>query len=105
MRPIRYRFDPAASGTSSGRARLPAFSFLEEALSAPVDGLENCNVFDPRGIDVPWPTAFPATAQSKHWKASEAAATEIIDQILAANPTETGALPEDLSDTAYKNEK
>jgi hypothetical protein len=104
MRPIHYRFDPA-SVTLPARPGLLAFGFLESALSAPVEGLENCNVFDPRGVDVPWPTGFPATAQSRYWEASEAAAIEIMDRIIKASPTQKGAIPEELSSAVSKSDK
>ena len=57
------------------------FSFLKEALDMEIPGLENSNCFDPRALGLPWPTTFPASVQSKHWRDAREAAHEILTEI------------------------
>ncbi|KAJ6779995.1 hypothetical protein PWT90_06879 [Aphanocladium album] len=79
MRPIQCAFDPV--GVAANLSSVPkSFMFLKDGLSTAVLGLEECNVFDPRTVGVPWPTSFPATAQCKHWKEANEAATSIIEK-------------------------
>ncbi|KAI1088468.1 terpenoid synthase [Rostrohypoxylon terebratum] len=104
MRPFDCAFDPVGISFSSERKQ-EAFEYLREALSRPVPGLENCNVAVPSSLGVPWPTSFPAAAQCKHWRQSEEAAEELMDEILAASPEERGSLPPELFDPSKKAAK
>ncbi|KAI1462037.1 terpenoid synthase [Annulohypoxylon moriforme] len=104
MRPITCAFDPVGiSFTSEGKQE--SFEFLREAVSHPVAGLENCNVFQPLSLGVPWPTSFPAAAQCKYWKDAEDAAAEMMDEIVAATPEEQGSLPSEMALASKKAAK
>ncbi|KAI1101090.1 terpenoid synthase [Jackrogersella minutella] len=104
MRPIPCAFDPVGiSFTSEGKQE--SFEFLREAISHPVPGLENCNVFNPLALGVPWPTSLPAAAQSKYWKDAEQAAAEMMEQIVAATPGEQGSLPSEMANASKKAAK
>ncbi|KAI1408891.1 terpenoid synthase [Hypoxylon sp. FL1857] len=104
MRPITCSFDPVGISFQT-ESKQEGFEFLREAISRVIPGLENCNVFDPRSLGVPWPTSFPAAAQSKYWKDAEEAAAELMDQIVAAAPGEQGSLPAELAVSSKKAAK
>lgn len=104
IRPFERAFDPAGI-QFTGKFPCSGFSFLQHALSEPVHGLDHCNVFDPRAVDVPWPTSFPAVAQCKYWKDAEAAATSIMQEIEGATPLNQGSLPEEMRNHSSRVKK
>lgn len=104
MRPIICSFDPVGISFKA-ESKQESFEFLREAVSHSVPGLENCNVFDPNSLGVPWPTSLPAAAQCKYWKEAEEAAAELMDQIVAAAPGEQGSLPSEMAVSSKKAAK
>ncbi|KAI1209932.1 terpenoid synthase [Annulohypoxylon truncatum] len=104
MRPIPCAFDPVGISFAS-EGKQESFEFLREALSHPVPGLENCNVIQPLSVGVPWPTSFPAAAQCKYWKDAEAAAAEMMDEIVASSPEQQGSLPSEMANASKKAAK
>ncbi|KAE8393003.1 isoprenoid synthase domain-containing protein [Aspergillus alliaceus] len=79
IKPVEYIFDPAPLDT--GYTSKGYFTFLEDAKSGKIRGLEESHCFDPRDMGLPWPTTFPATVQSKHWRSAEEAAKEFLGAI------------------------
>ncbi|OTA93495.1 hypothetical protein M434DRAFT_385619 [Hypoxylon sp. CO27-5] len=104
MRPITCSFDPVGISFKA-ESKQESFEFLREAITHSVPGLENCNVFDPNSLGVPWPTSLPAAAQCKYWKEAEEAAAELMDQIVAAAPGEQGSLPSEMAVSSKKAAK
>lgn len=79
LNPIHYAFDPVGL---TGHSHLEDnFPFLKEALVMEIPGLENSNCFNPRALGLPWPTTFPASVQSKHWRYAREAAHKILTEI------------------------
>ncbi|KAI2782306.1 terpenoid synthase [Daldinia loculata] len=104
MRPITCSFDPVGIPFTSN-TKYESFEFLKDGISNTVPGLENCDVFDPRSIGVPWPTLIPAVAQCKYWREAEEVAEALMDQIVSAAPGEQGSLPAEFTISSLKGAK
>ncbi|KAI8965853.1 terpenoid synthase [Daldinia sp. FL1419] len=104
MRPITCSFDPVGIPFTSD-TKFESFEFLKDGISNIVPGLENCDVFDPLSVGVPWPTSMPAVAQCKHWREAEEVAEDLMNRIIAAAPKEQGALPAEFTDSSLKGAK
>ncbi|OTB07499.1 hypothetical protein M426DRAFT_19842 [Hypoxylon sp. CI-4A] len=105
IRPTTCAFDPVGLSFSSDTAKQESFEFLREATTKAVTGLENCHVFDPRSVEVPWPTSLPAAAQSKYWRDCEEAVEDLMNAIVGAKPGEQGSLPAEMATVGLKAAK
>lgn len=79
VRPIGYAFDPVDEQYEHVPQGL--FPLLQERLQRSVVG--ECAYFRPQSYDVPWLTSFPAAVQCKHWKETQIAAKEFLDEIVS----------------------
>ncbi|KAK6948206.1 hypothetical protein Daesc_009970 [Daldinia eschscholtzii] len=104
MRPITCSFDPVGIPFTSD-TKYESFEFLKDGIHNDVPGLENCDVFDPRSVGVPWPTLLPAVAQCKYWREGEEVAEALMNRIVSAAPKEQGSLPAEFTDSRLKEAK
>ncbi|OJI81974.1 hypothetical protein ASPTUDRAFT_126705 [Aspergillus tubingensis CBS 134.48] len=81
IRPIFYSFDPIDQFNGP-----PTSNFTFLAVQNAPGRRDNSNIFDPRSLGVPWPTSFPVSVQSRHWKEAERAAKQLAANILSVLP-------------------
>lgn len=86
-----YFFDPAPLDEHSLSKHL--FPFLQEASTASNSCPDNSYCFDPRDMDLPWSTTFPATMQCKHWRDAQSAAVQFFEQIKSAAQNKASETP------------
>lgn len=85
IRPIFYSFNPAdqRSGPPTNN-----FAFLD---AQPASGeRDGSNRFNLPVIGVPWPTSFPVAVQCRQWKEAEAAAKQLMADVLSVLPQDHG---------------